>query len=82
VDLELHAGGQAPRWVEIAGCGMVDPAVFESVCQARGDRLYDPEKVSGFAFGMGLERLAMVLWGVPDIRLFIENDVRFLGQFA
>jgi phenylalanyl-tRNA synthetase alpha chain len=82
VDLELHVTGQAPRWVEIAGCGMVDPAVFESVSQARGDRVYDPEKVSGFAFGMGLERLAMVLWGVPDIRLFIENDTRFLGQFA
>jgi phenylalanyl-tRNA synthetase alpha chain len=82
VDLELHLSGQPTRWVEIAGCGMVDPAVFESVCQARGDRHYDPVKVSGFAFGMGLERLAMVLWGVPDIRLFIENDVRFLAQFA
>jgi phenylalanyl-tRNA synthetase alpha chain len=82
VDLELHVTGQPPRWVEIAGCGMVDPAVFESVCETRGDRLYDPGKVGGFAFGMGLERLAMVLWGVPDIRLFIENDVRFLSQFA
>ncbi|MGI8605320.1 MAG: phenylalanine--tRNA ligase subunit alpha [Verrucomicrobiales bacterium] len=82
VDLELHVAGQTPRWVEIAGCGMVDPAVFTAVCQKRGDADYDPGKVTGFAFGMGLERLAMVLWGVPDIRYFIENDVRFLRQFA
>jgi phenylalanyl-tRNA synthetase alpha chain len=82
VDLELRVSGQPARWVEIAGCGMVDPAVFERICEKRGDRVYDPEKVTGFAFGMGLERLAMVLWGVPDIRFFIENDVRFLRQFA
>jgi phenylalanyl-tRNA synthetase alpha chain len=82
VDLELQVSGQPPRWVEVAGCGMVDPAVFERICEKRGDRVYDPEKVTGFAFGMGLERLAMVLWSVPDLRLFIENDVRFLQQFA
>ncbi len=82
VDVELHAAGQPPRWVEILGCGMVDPAVFEEICRKRGDRVYDPEKVTGFAFGMGLERLAMVLWGIPDIRHFIENDARFLRQFA
>lgn len=82
VDVELHVPGQAPRWVEIAGCGMVDPAVFEAVCQKRGDRVYDPEVVTGFAFGMGLERLAMILFGLPDIRLLIENDARFLRQLA
>jgi phenylalanyl-tRNA synthetase alpha chain len=82
VDVELHLAGQPPRWVEIAGCGMVDPAVFEAVCGKRGDRVYDPEKVTGFAFGMGLERLAMILFGLPDIRLLIENDARFLRQFA
>lgn len=82
VDVKLCPKGQTPRWVEILGCGMVDPAVFEEVCKARGDRLYDPEKVTGFAFGMGLERLAMIQWGIGDIRHLIENDVRFLGQFA
>jgi phenylalanyl-tRNA synthetase alpha chain len=82
VDVELHLAGQPARWVEIAGCGMVDPAVFEAVCQQRGDRMYDPERVTGFAFGMGLERLAMILFGLPDIRLLIENDARFLQQFA
>ncbi|MFN0126553.1 MAG: phenylalanine--tRNA ligase subunit alpha [Verrucomicrobiales bacterium] len=82
VDVELHIAGQTPRWVEIAGCGMVDPAVFEAVCGQRGDRVYDPEKVTGFAFGMGLERLAMILFGLPDIRLLIENDARFLRLLA
>ncbi len=82
VDVELHLAGQPPRWVEIAGCGMVDPAVFEAVCQKRGDRAYDPDAVTGFAFGMGLERLAMILFALPDIRLLIENDARFLRQLA
>jgi phenylalanyl-tRNA synthetase alpha chain len=82
VDIELHVTGQPTRWVEILGCGMVDPAVFENICQKRGDRVYDPEKITGFAFGMGIERLAMVLWGIPDIRLLIENDARFLRQFS
>jgi phenylalanyl-tRNA synthetase alpha chain len=82
VDVELHLDGQPARWVEIAGCGMVDPAVFEAVCGQRGDRVYDPERVTGFAFGMGLERLAMILFGLPDIRLLIENDARFLRQLA
>jgi phenylalanyl-tRNA synthetase alpha chain len=68
--------------VEIAGCGIVDPAVFESVSKTRKDDLYSPDKVSGFAFGMGLDRLAMILYGLPDLRLLIENDVRFLKQFA
>ncbi|RMF45304.1 MAG: phenylalanine--tRNA ligase subunit alpha [Deltaproteobacteria bacterium] len=62
-------------WLEILGCGMIDPEVFRSV-------KYDPEKYSGFAFGMGLERMAMLKYGVDDLRLFFENDVRFLRQFA
>lgn len=82
IDIQLQAKGQAPRWIEIAGCGMVDPAVFEQICRSRGDDLYHPDRVSGFAFGLGLERLAMILWGIPDIRWLIENDARFLGQFA
>jgi phenylalanyl-tRNA synthetase alpha chain len=69
-------------WIEVAGCGMVDPAVFEQMCQSRGDRAYAPNCVTGFAFGMGIERLAMILFGVPDIRKLIENDQRFLRQFA
>ena len=82
VDVKLSPKGQAPRWVEILGCGMVDPAVFMAICEARGDEVYHPDKVTGFAFGMGLERLAMIQWGIPDIRHLIENDVRFLGQFV
>ena len=70
------------RWMELLGCGMVDPAVFDQVNARRGDRAYDPEVWSGFAFGMGLDRLAMALFGLPDIRLLIENDQRFLAQFA
>jgi len=74
--------GQAPRWIEVAGCGMVDPAVFAQINGSRKDGAYDPEKVTGFAFGMGLDRLAMIRWGIKDIRLLIENDARFLKQFA
>ena len=62
-------------WIEILGCGMVDPAVLSAVG-------YDPEVVQGFAFGAGLERIAMLRWGVDDIRLFYENDARFLRQFS
>jgi phenylalanyl-tRNA synthetase alpha chain len=61
-------------WLEIAGCGMVHPQVFENVG-------YDPEKWSGWAFGFGIERIAMIRYGINDIRLFYENDVRFLKQF-
>ncbi|MEJ5186159.1 MAG: phenylalanine--tRNA ligase subunit alpha [Candidatus Geothermincolales bacterium] len=61
-------------WLEIMGAGMVDPNVFRNVG-------YDPEEVTGFAFGMGVERIAMLKYGIPDIRLFYENDVRFLCQF-
>jgi len=61
-------------WLEIMGAGMTDPAVFKMVG-------YDPEKYSGFAFGMGAERIAMLKYGINDIRLFFENDLRFLKQF-
>jgi len=61
-------------WIEILGSGMVHPAVFEAVG-------YDAEKYTGFAFGMGIERVALLKWGVEDIRLFYENDLRFLEQF-
>jgi phenylalanyl-tRNA synthetase alpha chain len=61
-------------WIEVLGSGMVHPAVFEAVG-------YDPERYTGFAFGMGIERIALLKWGVEDIRLFYENDLRFLEQF-
>lgn len=61
-------------WIEIAGAGMVDPRVYEHVG-------YDPDKVYGYAFGMGVERIAMIKYGIPDIRFLYENDIRFLGQF-
>ncbi len=61
-------------WLEILGCGMVDPEVFKSVN-------YDPDKVTGYAFGLGVERIAMLKYGIDDIRLFFENDLRFLSQF-
>lgn len=79
IDVKLKAAGQEPRWIEIAGCGMVDPAVFEQVNQSRGDNAFDG--MTGFAFGLGLERMAMIRWGIRDIRALIENDVRFLSQF-
>ncbi len=68
-------------WIEVAGCGMVDPAVFEAVGTRRKDAAYDPETVTGFAFGFGLDRLAMILTGLPDVRMLVENDVRLLAQF-
>jgi phenylalanyl-tRNA synthetase alpha chain len=70
------------KWLELAGCGMVHPAVFEQVNRARGDHAYDPEKYTGFAFGVGMDRLAMLLFDIPDIRYFAQNDHRFLRQFA
>src|SRR5262245_21323109 len=62
-------------WIEVLGCGMVHPAVFEAVG-------YDPERYTGFAFGVGVERLALRFYGIDDIRMFYENDLRFLGQLA
>jgi phenylalanyl-tRNA synthetase alpha chain len=73
-------GGE--QWIEVAGSGVVHPAVFEQVNKARGDKAYDPEKWSGYAFGLGMDRLAMILFDVPDIRFFSQNDLRFLRQFA
>ncbi|MFO7821106.1 MAG: phenylalanine--tRNA ligase subunit alpha [Lentisphaeria bacterium] len=61
-------------WLEISGAGMVDPAVFDAVG-------YDPEEWTGFAFGMGIERIAMIRYALTDIRMLYENDMRFLGQF-
>lgn len=69
-----HEEGGDPDWLEILGCGMVHPMVLK----LNG---YDPDKVSGFAFGMGIERIAMLLYGIDDLRNFYENDVRFLKQF-
>jgi phenylalanyl-tRNA synthetase alpha chain len=65
-------------WIEILGAGMVDPNVFQYVRKYG----YDPEKVQGFAFGMGIERIAMLKHGVPDLRLLYDNDVRFVEQFG
>jgi phenylalanyl-tRNA synthetase alpha chain len=62
-------------WIEIGGCGSVDPAVFQKVG-------WDPEKVSGFAFGFGIDRIAMLRYDIPDIALFTRNDARFLRQFV
>jgi phenylalanyl-tRNA synthetase alpha chain len=62
-------------WIELLGCGMVHPAVFEAVG-------YDPKRYTGFAFGVGIERLALRLYGIDDIRMFYENDLRFLRQVA
>jgi phenylalanyl-tRNA synthetase alpha chain len=73
-------GGE--QWIEVAGSGVVHPAVFEQVNKARGDEAYDPEKWSGYAFGLGMDRLAMILFDIPDLRLFAQNDLRFLRQFA
>jgi phenylalanyl-tRNA synthetase alpha chain len=63
------------EWLEIAGCGLVHPKVLRGVG-------VDPEKFTGYAFGLGVERIAMVRHGIPDLRLLYENDVRFLKQFA
>jgi len=70
VDIDRGDG----KWLEVLGCGMVHPKVFNAVG-------IDPEEFTGFAFGMGVERLAMLRYGVNDLRLFFENDLRFLGQF-
>ncbi len=81
-DFSCHVcGGDGCRvckgsgWIEISGAGMVDPDVLKTVG-------YDPDRVSGYAFGMGVERIAMIKYGIPDIRMLYENDVRFLQQFS
>jgi phenylalanyl-tRNA synthetase alpha chain len=88
----IFCGGKGCRkckhsgWIELLGCGMVDPAVFASVNQRRvemgGDPVYDPAKISGFAFGMGVDRIAMMKYGISDIGLLYSGDMRFLEQFA
>lgn len=70
--------GQA-KWLELGGSGMVHPRVFEEVCKLRGDEVYAGKR--GFAFGLGIERVAMIKYGVPDIRYFFQNDLRVLQQF-
>ncbi len=74
VDMKMHIKGQW-QWVEIGGCGMVDPAVLQAVG-------VDPEEWTGFAFGLGVERIAMRKHGISDIRWLFENDARFLRQFG
>jgi phenylalanyl-tRNA synthetase alpha chain len=88
----IFCGGKGCRkckhsgWIELLGCGMVDPAVFAAVDEQRvaqgKQRAYDPAKVTGFAFGMGVERIAMILHGVSEIGQFYSGDMRFLEQFA
>lgn len=82
VDLKLSVKGKPAKWIEIAGCGVVDPNVFSEVNGSRDDSAYDPRKISGFAFGMGIERLAMIRYEISDIRHLIDNDTRFLSQFS
>jgi phenylalanyl-tRNA synthetase alpha chain len=89
----IFCGGKGCRkckhsgWIELLGCGMVDPAVFAAVTEERrkvdpSDDTYNPEKITGFAFGMGVERIAMMQYGVSDIGQFYSGDMRFLEQFA
>ncbi|HSU85983.1 MAG TPA: phenylalanine--tRNA ligase subunit alpha [Chthoniobacterales bacterium] len=82
IDVKSKALKGGEKWIEVCGCGMVHPAVFEEVNRARKDAAYDPEKWTGFAFGLGMDRLAMILFDIPDIRFFAQNDLRFLRQFA
>jgi phenylalanyl-tRNA synthetase alpha chain len=82
----IFCGGKGCRkckqsgWIELLGCGMVDPSVFAFAAEKQP--AYDPKKISGFAFGMGVERIAMMKYGVSDIGQFFSGDMRFLGQFA
>jgi phenylalanyl-tRNA synthetase alpha chain len=82
----IFCGGKGCRkckhsgWIELLGCGMVNPSVFEFVRGKQPE--YDPKKISGFAFGMGVDRIAMMKYGISDIGLLYSGDVRFLEQFA
>ncbi|MBW4038234.1 MAG: phenylalanine--tRNA ligase subunit alpha [Acidobacteria bacterium] len=88
----IFCGGKGCRkckqsgWIELLGCGMVDPAVFEAVNQRRlemgREPVYDTRRISGFAFGMGVDRIAMMKYGISDIGLLYSGDMRFLEQFA
>ncbi len=82
IDVKSKALKSGEKWIEVCGCGMVHPAVYEEVNRKRGDAAYDPHKWTGFAFGLGMDRLAMILFDIPDIRFFVQNDLRFLRQFA
>ena len=75
VDIAWQQPDGSTRWLEVLGCGMVHPNVLRNVG-------IDPEKYTGYAFGLGVERFAMLRYGVDDLRSFFENDVRFLRQFA
>ena len=75
VDIAWHQADGTTKWLEVLGCGMVHPTVLRNVG-------IDPEKYTGFAFGLGVERFAMLRYGVDDLRSFFDNDVRFLRQFA
>jgi len=74
IEYDFSSSLKNTGWLEIGGAGMVDPAVFEAVG-------YDPERYSGFAFGFGIDRIAIIRYGIDDIRLFLENDLRFIHQF-
>ncbi len=74
VDILFHYEDGSTKWIELGGCGMVDPNVLEQVD-------YDSEKYTGYAFGLGIERMVMRKYGIPDIRLLFDSDVRFLHQF-
>jgi phenylalanyl-tRNA synthetase alpha chain len=82
----IFCGGKGCRkckqsgWIELLGCGMVDPAVFAFAAEKQP--AYDPRKISGFAFGMGVERIAMMKYGISEIGQLYAGDMRFLGQFA
>jgi len=82
----IFCGGKGCRkckqsgWIELLGCGMVDPAVFAFAAEKQP--AYDPKKISGFAFGMGVERIAMMKYGVSEIGQFFAGNMRFLGQFV
>ena len=75
VDIKLQSAHGLTGWLEVLGCGMVHPVVLENVG-------IDAERYGGFAFGLGVERLAMLRHGISDLRLFYENDLQFLRQFA
>ena len=75
IDMMFEQGKNAGKWLEISGSGQVHPTVIRNMG-------LDPERYIGFAFGSGLERLTMLRYGVQDLRLFFENDLRFLRQFA
>jgi phenylalanyl-tRNA synthetase alpha chain len=82
----IFCGGKGCRkckhsgWIELLGCGMVDPAVFAFAAEKQPG--YDPKMISGFAFGMGVERIAMMKYGISEIGSLYAGDMRFLGQFA